>query len=128
MSPRWGRRSSIVDYDRDGWPDIYVDQQRRGEQESISITTWGNGKFEDVAEKLGIADVNKARYRRLDWERSGAITDNDGYEDLLLYKWAARKLVPQTKRGKGFTCVNRNGGASEVGSTPNSAILGGLRS
>src|SRR6185295_18383688 len=60
-----------------------------------------DGTFEDVAEKLGVADVNRPGTG----VSMGAVWgdyDNDGYEDLLLYKWGRPELF-HNDGGKGFT-------------------------
>jgi len=97
-----GASVTIVDYDKDGWPDIYVCNSAEGSQNHL-YHNLHNGKFEDVAAKLGIADVNKPGTG----VSMGAVWgdyDNDGFEDLLLYKWGRPELFHNDK-GKGFTRV-----------------------
>src|SRR5712664_1656290 len=53
-----GAAVSIVDFDRDGWPDIYVTNSGEGSNNSL-YRNLGNGTFKDVAGELGIADVNQ---------------------------------------------------------------------
>jgi hypothetical protein len=101
-----GAAVSIVDFDRDGWDDLYVTNSGEGSKNHL-YRNLGNGKFEDVAEKLGIADVNKPGTG----VSMGAIWgdfDNDGYEDLFLYKWG-RPLLYHNDGGKGFTLVKDAG-------------------
>ncbi|HLK57189.1 MAG TPA: CRTAC1 family protein [Chthonomonadaceae bacterium] len=102
-----GAAVSIVDYDRDGLPDIYVTNSAEGSKNHL-YHNLGNGKFEDVAEQMGIADVNKPETG----VSMGAVWgdyDNDGYEDLLLYKWGRPELFHNDK-GKGFTRVTDTSG------------------
>jgi hypothetical protein len=54
-----GASVSIVDFDRDGWPDIYVTNSAIGSKNAL-YRNMGDGTFKDVAEEMGIADVNQA--------------------------------------------------------------------
>lgn len=95
-----GASVTIVDYDKDGWPDIYVCNSAEGSRNHL-YHNLHNGKFEDVAAKLGIADVNQPGTG----VSMGAVWgdyDNDGFEDLLLYKWGRPELF-HNDEGKGFT-------------------------
>ncbi|HEX5890521.1 MAG TPA: VCBS repeat-containing protein, partial [Pyrinomonadaceae bacterium] len=53
-----GASVSIVDYDRDGWSDIYVTNSGEGSKNAL-YRNLGDGSFKDVAAELGIADVNQ---------------------------------------------------------------------
>ncbi len=53
-----GASVSIVDYNRDGWPDIYVTNSAIGSKNQLYRNNH-DGTFTDVAEQLGIADVNQ---------------------------------------------------------------------
>src|SRR5467141_336644 len=50
-----GAGVSVVDFDHDGWLDIYVVTSKEGGKNRL-YRNLGNGKFEDVAEKMGVAD------------------------------------------------------------------------
>jgi len=102
-----GASVSIVDYDRDGWPDIYVVDSREGGKNAL-YHNLHDGTFKDVAAELGIADVNQPG--------TGVSTaavwgdyDNDGYEDLLLVKWGRPELY-HNDQGRGFTRVTEQAG------------------
>jgi hypothetical protein len=98
-----GASVSIVDFDRDGWPDIYVTNSAIGSKNCL-FRNLGNGTFKDVAGELGIADVNQARTG----VSTGAVWgdyDNDGYEDLFLIKWGRPELY-HNDHGHGFTRVS----------------------
>ena len=85
-----GASVSIVDFDRDGWPDIYVTNSGEGSKNAL-YRNLHDGTFKDVAEEMGIADVNQAGTG----VSMGAVWgdyDNDGYEDLLLIKWGRPEL------------------------------------
>ena len=102
-----GASVSIVDYDKDGWDDIYFTNSRTGSQNAL-YHNMHNGKFENVASKMGIADVNK----KGSGVSMGAVWgdyDNDGYQDLLLYKWGKPELFHNIN-GKGFVNVTTGSG------------------
>jgi len=85
-----GAGVSIVDFDRDGWSDVYVTNSGEGSKNAL-FRNMTDGSFKDVAPDLGIADVNQAGTG----VSMGAIWgdyDNDGYEDLFLYKWGKPEL------------------------------------
>ena len=85
-----GAGVSIVDFDRDGWSDIYLTNSGEGSKNAL-LRNVGDGSFKDVAAELGIADVNHAETG----VSMGAVWgdyDNDGYEDLFLYKWGKPEL------------------------------------
>jgi hypothetical protein len=97
-----GAAVSIVDFDRDGWPDIYVTNSATGSKNHLYRNNH-DGTFTDVAEQMGIADVNQSGTG----VSMGAVWgdyDNDGYEDLFLVKWG-RPEVFHNDRGHGFTRV-----------------------
>src|SRR6267142_1283603 len=54
-----GASVSIVDFDRDGWSDIYVTNSAIGSKNAL-YRNLGDGTFKDVAAELGIADVNQS--------------------------------------------------------------------
>ena len=97
-----GAGVSIVDYDRDGWADIYVTNSGEGSKNAL-YRNQADGSFKDVAPELGIADVNQPGTG----VSMGAVWgdyDNDGYEDLFLYKWGRPELF-HNDAAKGFTPV-----------------------
>src|SRR3984893_1883095 len=53
-----GAAVSIVDFDRDGWPDLYVTNSAEGSHNAL-YRNQHDGTFKDVAGELGIADVNQ---------------------------------------------------------------------
>src|SRR5277367_4528521 len=102
-----GASVSIVDYDRDGWPDIYVTNSEIGSKNCL-YRNQHDGTFKDVAGELGVADVNQPGTG----VSMGAVWgdyDNDGYEDLLLYKWGRPELF-HNDGGHGFTRVTEQAG------------------
>jgi len=102
-----GAAVSIVDFDRDGWADIYVVNSGEGSRNAL-YRNLGNGTFRDVAEEVGLADVNS----RETGVSTGAVWgdyDNDGYEDVLIYKWGRPELY-HNDAGKHFTRVSEQAG------------------
>ncbi len=102
-----GASVSIVDFDRDGWPDIYVTNSKEGSKNHL-YRNMHDGTFKDVAEELGIADVNQPGTG----VSMGAVWgdyDNDGYEDLFLIKWGRPELF-HNDHGHGFTRVSEKAG------------------
>jgi hypothetical protein len=102
-----GASVSIVDFDRDGWPDIYVTNSAIGSKNAL-YRNMHDGTFKDVAGELGIADVNQAGTG----VSTGAVWgdyDNDGYEDLFLIKWGRPELF-HNDQGHGFTRVTEPAG------------------
>jgi hypothetical protein len=102
-----GASVSIVDFDRDGWPDIYVTDSAIGSRNAL-YRNLHDGTFKDVAGELGIADVNQAGTG----VSTGAVWgdyDNDGYEDLFLIKWGRPELF-HNDQGHGFTRVTEQAG------------------
>lgn len=102
-----GASVSIVDYNRDGWPDIYVTNSREGTMNALYRNNH-DGTFTDVAPELGIADVNKPGTG----VSMGAVWgdyDNDGYPDLFLIKWG-RPMLFHNNGGKSFTDVSEQAG------------------
>ena len=85
-----GAGASIVDFDRDGWQDIYLTNSGEGTKNSL-YRNIGDGTFKDIAGEVGIADVNQPGAG----VSMGAVWgdyDNDGYEDLFIYKWGRPEL------------------------------------
>jgi hypothetical protein len=102
-----GASVSIVDFDRDGWPDIYVVNSAEGSKNCL-YRNMHDGTFKDVAGELGIADVNQPGTG----VSTGAVwgdSDNDGYEDLFLIKWGRPELF-HNDHGHGFTRVSEQAG------------------
>jgi hypothetical protein len=102
-----GASVSIVDFDRDGWPDIYVTNSAEGSKNAL-FRNQHDGTFKDVAGELGVADVNRPGTG----VSMGAVWgdyDNDGYEDLLLIKWGRPELF-HNDHGHGFTRVTEQAG------------------
>ncbi|MGI9165315.1 MAG: CRTAC1 family protein [Pyrinomonadaceae bacterium] len=102
-----GAAVSIVDFDRDGWADIYVTNSGEGSKNSL-YRNMANGTLKDVAPEMGLADLNQIATG----VSMGAVWgdyDNDGYEDLFLYKWGRPELF-HNDGGHGFTRATEKAG------------------
>jgi hypothetical protein len=85
-----GASVAVADFDRDGWQDLYVTRSAVGSANAL-YRNRGDGSFEDVAAAAGVADVNVAGTGA----SMGAVWgdyDNDGYEDLFLFKYGRPEL------------------------------------
>ena len=97
-----GASVSVVDFDRDGWPDLFVVTGAEGGKCAL-YRNQHDGTFKDVAEEVGLADLN----REGTGVCMGAVWgdyDNDGYDDVLVYKWG-RPVLYHNDKGKHFTPV-----------------------
>ncbi len=102
-----GASVTVVDYDKDGWPDIYVINSAEGSQNHLYHNNH-DGTFTNVAAQMGVADLNKPGTGFC----MGAVWgdyDNDGYPDLLVYKWGTPELF-HNNGGKSFTRVTDGSG------------------
>src|SRR6201995_3679769 len=102
-----GAAASVVDFDRDGWPDLYATNSATGSQNHL-YRNMHDGTFQDVAAQMGLADVNQSGTG----VSMGAIWgdyDNDGYEDLFLIKWGRPELF-HNDHGHGFNRVSDTAG------------------
>jgi enediyne biosynthesis protein E4 len=88
-----GASVAVVDYDNDGFPDIYFTNQARNSKNTF-LHNKGDGTFEDVSDRSGLGDVNQA---------AGSLRgvffdfDNDGNKDLIL----TTTYCPRFFRNKG---------------------------
>lgn len=102
-----GASVSIVDFDKDGWSDIYVTNSGEGSKNHL-YRNQHDGTFKDVAEQMGVADVNQAG-TGVSMGSVWGDYDNDGFEDLLLVKWGRPELF-HNDQGRGFTRVTEQAG------------------
>jgi enediyne biosynthesis protein E4 len=97
-----GAAVAVADVDADGHADLYVTNSKEGSRNRL-YRNRGDGTFEEVADRFGVADVN----HRDTGVSMGAVFgdyDNDGFEDLFLYKWGRPELF-RNDGGRGFTRV-----------------------
>jgi hypothetical protein len=101
-----GAGVAVGDFNRDGWNDIYFTNSAEGSMNALYRNNL-DGTFTDVASEVGLADLN----RRETGVSMGAIWadhDNDGFEDLLVYKWGRTELF-RNVGGKTFARVESAG-------------------
>lgn len=97
-----GAGVAVADFDKDGWNDFYLTNSGENSLNALYRNN-KDGSFTDVAKDLGVADVNKTETG----VSMGAVWgdfDNDGFEDLLVYKWGKTELF-KNNEGKNFTKV-----------------------
>jgi enediyne biosynthesis protein E4 len=97
-----GAAVSVVDVDADGLYDLYVTTSKEGSRNRL-FRNRGNGTFEDVAERLGIAELNQPD-TGVSMGSVWGDYDNDGFEDLFLYRWGRSELF-HNDQGQRFTRV-----------------------
>ena len=102
-----GASVAVVDFDRDGWHDFYVTNSAPGSLNRL-YRNQQDGTFQDVAGDVGLADLNE--------EGTGACMgsvwadiDNDGFEDVVIYKWGTVELF-RNQRGESFQRVTESAG------------------
>ncbi len=96
-----GAGVAVADFDGDGWNDFYATNSGEGSHNALYWNK-GDGTFEDMAEKMGVADLNGSEGVSM-----GAVWgdyDNDGFPDLLVYKWGQPQLW-HNDGGKKFSRV-----------------------
>ena len=82
---------SVADVNNDNWPDLYFTTSRFGAANALYVNQ-RDGTFRDVAAEAGVASLNRAG----EGVSMGAVWgdyDNDGLEDLLVYKWGYLQLL-----------------------------------
>lgn len=102
-----GAAVSVVDFDRDGWNDLYVSNSSPGSLNRL-YRNQQDGTFQDVAAEMGLADLNVPGTGAC----MGSIWadyDNDGFEDVCIYKWGRPELY-HNDQGKRFTRVTDSAG------------------
>lgn len=102
-----GAAVSVVDFNRDGWADLYVTNSGEGSKNALFKNNH-DGSFSDVAADAGLADLNQAG-TGVSMGSVWGDYDNDGYEDLFLYKWGKPELF-HNDGGQKFTRVTEKAG------------------
>src|SRR3990172_341077 len=110
-----GAAVAVGDFNRDGWQDFYITNSGEATLNRLYRND-GDGTFTDVASEMGVADLNRVGTG----VSMGAVWgdyDNDGYEDLFVYKYgrpelfrndAGRAFVPADERAGLPRWVNAN--------------------
>src|ERR1051325_9472409 len=100
-------RATGIDFVNDGWPDLYFTSSRFGTNNALFINQH-DGSFKDVAMDAGVAALNKPG----EGVSMGAVWgdyDNDGNEDLFVYKWGYPQLLHNVGNGKFEDVTERAG-------------------
>ena len=107
-----GNGALILDYDNDGWPDIFLPNGSTVNGFAGSEAPTGHlyhnnhdGTFTDVTQRAGLA--------RAGWGQGGCVGDydNDGFLDVLLTYWGQNALYHNNGNGT-FTDVTKKVGLS----------------
>lgn len=85
-----GASVAIVDADGDGWPDLYATTSAHGMPNAL-YRNRGDGTFEEVAARAGLADVNREGVG-CSMGSVWADYDGDGDQDAFVYKWGQSQL------------------------------------
>ncbi|MEO5816234.1 MAG: CRTAC1 family protein [Gemmatimonadaceae bacterium] len=102
-----GAAVSVADFDGDGKPDLYFTNSHFGAPNAL-YRNRGDGTFEDVAARVGLADLNRAG----EGVSMGSIwgdVDNDGREDVLVYRYGYLALFRNQGNGH-FEDITANAG------------------
>jgi hypothetical protein len=91
---------SVSDVNNDNWPDLYFTSSRFGAANALYLNQ-RDGTFRDVAAEAGVAALNRAG-------EGGGVSmgavwgdyDNDGFEDLFVYKWGYPQLLHNLGNGR----------------------------
>jgi len=86
-----GAAVSVCDYDADGRLDFYTVNSATGSA-NVLYHNLGKGRFEDEAQSAGLADLNAAGTGCSMGSVWGDF-DNDGYDDVFVYKWGYGQLL-----------------------------------
>ena len=89
---------SVADFNNDNWPDLYFTTSRFGAANALYVNQH-DGTFRDVAADAGVASLNRPG----EGVSMGAVWgdyDNDGNEDLFVYKWGYPQLLHNLGNGR----------------------------
>jgi hypothetical protein len=102
-----GAGASVVDFDADGHADLFVSNSKEGSKSRL-YRNKGDGTFEDVAERVGLAALSEPGTGVAMGSVWGDY-DNDGFEDVFVYKWGRPELF-HNDGGTAFTRVTERAG------------------
>lgn len=100
-----GAAVALVDFDNDGWTDLYATSSRFGSPNALYRNEQGH--FRDVAAELGLAALNREG-EGVSMGSVWADVDGDGREDVFVYRWGFQQLL--LNRGDRFEDVSERAG------------------
>ena len=112
-APGYGLGIAFNDYDRDGWPDILIANDNIPEQLFHNL---GNGKFEEVALKLGLA-YDEDGHTFSGMGADFADYDNDGWPDVFIGALANEKYALFRNVKGNFEYVSGPSGVATISAT-----------
>ena len=111
-----GSGAAIIDYDRDGWPDIFLvngqELQAKGMRSKAPTSHLfhnnHNGTFSDVTVKAGLGSTG--------WGQGACVGDydNDGFDDIYVTQYGKNRLYHNERDGT-FKEVAEQSGAAGTG-------------
>ncbi|HEV8382319.1 MAG TPA: VCBS repeat-containing protein, partial [Gemmatimonadales bacterium] len=111
---------SVADVNNDNWPDLYFTSSRFGAANALYVNQ-KDGTFRDVSADAGVASLNRAG----EGVSMGAVWgdyDNDGFEDLLVYKWGYPQLFHNLGNGRFTDVTLQSGGGLRRWMNSNGAV------
>lgn len=102
-----GASVAVSDYDNDGWNDFYMTNSKTGSSNAL-YHNMRDGTFEDVSSTLSVGDINK-KGTGVSMGAVWADYDNDGFEDLFVYKWG-KPVLFRNEQGLKFVDVSKQAG------------------
>lgn len=101
-----GASVSVADFNNDGYQDFYLTNSEFGTKNAL-YKNLGNGTFLDVANEVGLADLNTPEVGA-SMGSVWADYNNDGFEDLFVYRWG-KPVLFKNENGEGFSEVTDAG-------------------
>lgn len=102
-----GASVSVCDFNKDGWSDFYLTTSKYGEQNAL-YKNLKDGTFENVADELGVGNIN-VNGTGVSMGSVWADVNNDGFEDLFVYKWGKPELF-LNHNGQDFENISLSAG------------------
>lgn len=115
-----GASVSVADFDGDGRDDLYFTQSRFGVPNALYWNR-GDGTFDEVAARAGVTGGNEAG----EGVSMGSVwgdVDNDGDEDLFVYRWGYPRLYENLGNGT-FRDVTKRAGLRVWGNLNTAVFL-----
>ena len=103
-----GAAVAVVDFDADGHPDLYVTNSKEGSKNRL-YRNRGDGTLRGRRGEPRASPISTSRRPASRWASVWGDYDNDGFEDLLLYRWGRPELF-HNDGGKGFTRASESAG------------------